>query len=265
MSQIRGIPDMRFINRNVPVADVARALDLRLDEAGRIHCWHPDRHQNGDRTASVGIRKKNNTVKCFGCESNPKGPIDLVMDVLGLTAADGALWIAERFEVPTIAAHKRLTDPDRRRRRVGYERGVELLIRSGLWGTLSEATRSIAPVLLALSVNESPTAQEQTVRISYAGITRYSGVSSPTAIRKALLELSEIGFLRLPEAGRRAPGKPASSYVLTPNSGELYGLAQAFAAQMKSEIAAERELRARRRKEEIRVWKEESDREVSKM
>lgn len=73
------IPDMRFINRKVPIAEVARALSLRLDGTGKIHCWHPDKHKNGDRTASVGIRISNNTVKCFGCGSRPICPIDLVM------------------------------------------------------------------------------------------------------------------------------------------------------------------------------------------
>ena len=44
---------MRFINREVPITDVAKKLDLRLDGASKIHCWHPDRHHNGDRTASI--------------------------------------------------------------------------------------------------------------------------------------------------------------------------------------------------------------------
>src|SRR5438067_587179 len=108
-----GIPDMRHINCHVPVFELAGALELRLDGAGKIHCWHPERHKNGDRSASVGIRTGNNTVKCFGCDSKPMGPIDFVMDVLGLAAADAALWIAGRFDVPTIPAGKRLAEADR--------------------------------------------------------------------------------------------------------------------------------------------------------
>jgi hypothetical protein len=38
------------------------------------------------------------------------GPIDLAMDVHGIGAADAALWIAERFTVPSIPARKRLAD-----------------------------------------------------------------------------------------------------------------------------------------------------------
>jgi hypothetical protein len=248
---------MRFINRQLPIADVARALDLRLDGATKIHCWYPERHKNGDRTASVGIREKNNTVKCFGCNSRPMGPIDLVMDVKTLEAADSALWIAQRFVVPTIPAGKRISEPERFRNPVGHERGLELLIRSGLWGTLSEATRSIAPILLAMSDKQEPMDQEFSIHISYRGITRYSGVSSPNAIRNALLELGEIGFLRLPGAGlHRSPGRPASHYIVTPNSDELNELAQAFSAQMRSEIAAERDLRARLRNQKVRDWRQ---------
>lgn len=99
------IPNMGYINRKIRITDVARKLDLRLDGSSRIHCWHPERHHNGDRTASVGIRTTNNTVKCFGCGIGPIGPIDLVVDVLGMSsAADAALWIAARFPVPIIPA-----------------------------------------------------------------------------------------------------------------------------------------------------------------
>jgi hypothetical protein len=48
-----GIPDMHFINRGVPIAEAARALDLRFDCTGKIHCWHPERHQKR-RSDGVG-------------------------------------------------------------------------------------------------------------------------------------------------------------------------------------------------------------------
>ena len=92
------------------------------------------------------------------------------------------------------------------------------------------------------------------------GIARYSGVRSPNAIRKALIELGEIGFLKFPEAGlRRGPDQPASAYIVMPNSDELYELAQAFSARMKTEIAAERELRRRLRSEKTRAWRKRPD------
>jgi hypothetical protein len=249
----RGIPDMRFINRELPIANVARALDLRLDGANKIHCWHPDRHQHGDRTASVGIRHSNNTVKCFGCDSRPMGPINLVMDVLGIASADAALWIAGRFDVPRIPARKRLIGSDLRRDRVGHERGLGLLIRSGLWAGLSVPARALAPVLLEFGEKRSALADAMHVQMAYRTIVRFSGVQSHNAVRKALVELSEVGFLVL-QSGKppRTIDRQPATYIVTPNSDQLWELAQAVARQTREEIAAEVELRRRQRNERLR-------------
>jgi hypothetical protein len=151
-----GVPDLRFINRKVPIHDVAGALDLRLGANGNFHCWRPESHQNGDRTASVGVRKTNNTVKCFGCGIGPLGPVDLVMAVHGLTnPGDAAHWIAERFEVPDLPAGKHLITPVRGIFQVGFEGPIELLVRSSIWTRLSAPARSIIPVLLELAVRNS--------------------------------------------------------------------------------------------------------------
>jgi hypothetical protein len=41
-----GIPDMHSTNGQVPIIKVARELDLRLDSAGKIHCWHGQPHNS---------------------------------------------------------------------------------------------------------------------------------------------------------------------------------------------------------------------------
>ncbi len=254
MSRQKDIPDMRFINRQVSIVEVARALELRLDGLSKIHCWHPERHHNGDRTASVGIRASNNTVKCFGCDSKPMGPIDLVMDVHGTAGpADAALWIAERFAVPTIPIRKRLTDALDRRYRVGYDRGLGLLIRSGLWARLSAPAQTIAAVLLEYGEKEHALNETLRVRMAYRSLARYSGVRSHNAIRKALLELNEVGFLRLQStAPALSLNRQSATYIVTPNSDCLWELAQTAAEQTKQEIAAEVELRKRQRNERLR-------------
>jgi len=188
------------------------------------------------------------------------GPIDLVMEFHGFAAADAALWISARFDVPMIRVGWHLMEPDRLHRPVGYESGMELLVRSGLFGTLSGPARSIAPVLVAMSEKATATAQEQAIQMSYQAMMRYSGIASPNAIRKALGELAEIGFLEIPDAGLcRSPQRSASHYIVTPNSDGLIELAQTFAAQMKTEIADERELRARLRREKTRRWRERAN------
>jgi hypothetical protein len=244
---------MRYINREIGIIEVARALDLKIDGPSKIHCWHPDRHKHGDRTASVGVRANNNTVKCFGCDSKPLGPIDLVMDVLDMSAADAALWIAAFFHVPYVPRRRPLPRPEAPYQ-VGYEHGIGLLVRSGLWGTLSEAARCIAPVLLEMAERIPLVSEKFMLEMSYVAISRFSGVRSHRAIRGALVDLIEIGFLR-PTCARllRRPERAASRYIITPLSDELREAANAFAAQIQQEITAEKELRKRAREQRIRL------------
>ena len=247
----RGIPDLRWINRNVSVAEVARALDLRLDGATKIHCWHPERHQNGDRTASVGIRGKNNTTKCFVCDNKPMGPVDLVMNVLDLNGpADAALWIAERFSVPCIPKGKHLKQPARPPVRAGFEGDIGILVLSGLWAELSAPARCIVPVLLSHADRE-PGKSTAEVRISYRAISRYSGVASPNAVADAIRELENIGWLARKESPRRAPNplRSVNAYLLTPQADSVIELAGAKWSQTKEAIEGERELRRRQRAE----------------
>jgi hypothetical protein len=70
-----GVPDLKFINRPIAIADVARELDLSIGDNGNIHCWHP-------------------SVKCFGCGTGPLSVVDLVMAVLDLkNPMPGIAWI----------------------------------------------------------------------------------------------------------------------------------------------------------------------------
>ena len=247
----RGIPDLRWINRNVSVAEVARALDLRFDGATKIHCWHPEQHQHGDRTASVGVRRKNNTVKCFVCDNKPMGPVDLAMSVLDLTGpADAALWIAARFSVPCIPKGKHLKQPARPPVRAGFEGDIGILVLSGLWAELSAPARCIVPVLLSHSDRESGKSTAE-VRISYRAISRYSGVASPNAVADAIRELENIGWLARKEGPRRASSalRSVSAYLLTPQADSVIELAGAKWDQTKQAIEGEREIRRRQRAE----------------
>jgi hypothetical protein len=174
------------------------------------------------------------------------------MDVRGVGPAEAALWIAERFTVPSIPARKRLTEPDGRRDRVGYERGLGLLIRSGLWARLSEPARAIAPVLLEFGEKKGPPDDTLRVQMAYRTLVRYSGVQSHSAIRRGLVALSDVGYLVLPaELSARAPQRESAIYLVTPNSNALWELAQTVSRQTQQEIATEIELRRRQRNERM--------------
>jgi hypothetical protein len=255
-SRASRIPDFKWINKNLSVSEVGKALGLSSGSNGLIHCWHPERHHNGDRTASVGVRTVNNTVKCFGCacDVGPFGPIDLVMDVLGMDSPSAAgAWIVEHFEVPFLPKGKHLKEASRPSRgRVGFEGYVGLLVQSGLWGRLSFPARSLIPTLLEFAQKDEskPTYR---VEISYRAISRYSGVKSHNAVVKALRELKQIHWLRWEQSPSPTVLRATNVYILTPESDELRELANAMARQTKDEVNTERELRLRQRSERLRM------------
>jgi hypothetical protein len=247
------LPDFQWINHYLPIADVACALDLRFGANGNIQCWHPDHHHHGDRTASVGIRRTTNTIKCFGaaCNVGPLGPIDLVSDVLELSPLEAGLWIAAHFEVPTIPKGKHLTEPRRHYTRAGFEGAIGVLVQPGLWSKLHPASRAIVPVLLHFADREEGQGTYR-VQISYAAIGRYSGVKSHNAIARALAQLAEIDWLTRVAARRRGPIRGVNTYILTPDSDQLRELANALSRQHRAEIDIERELRSQKLKDRLR-------------
>jgi hypothetical protein len=243
------IPDLRWINRHLGIEDVARRLDLRFGGANMVHCWHAERHQNGDRTASASIWRAQNKIKCFGCaDARPLCVVDLVMDVLEVDVAGAARWLDANFDVPQIPKGQHLdSTPPIRAYMVGHEQPIELLVKSGLWARLSAQTQRVAPALVALATRQDHDTFD--VKISYRGIMRYSGVRSENSVRKALTELEEIGWLR-PAPREKAEGgvlREVGEYVLTPYSDRLWELANATTAQMRTEIQQEKELRRQQR------------------
>ncbi len=244
----RGVPDLRWINRRLPIADVAKALGLRLGQGGMIHCGHPEKHQNGDKTPSVGVRKSMNRVKCFGCDSPTMSVVDLVCDVLGVSVAEAARWIAEHFDVPQIPRRRHLEPSERRWCDVGHEQPIELLVKSGIWAQLSPQAQRIAPVLFCLATKEDRDTFR--VQISNRAIMRYSGAKSFSSVSKAIRQLEEIEWLQCVPGTARAGAELRSTgtYLLTPYSDALQELANATFVQQKQEIEAEREIRKQQRR-----------------
>ena len=178
-----GVPDLKFINGRIPIREVAEKLGLGIGTNRNIRCWRPEAHQNGDRTASVGIHKATNAVKCFGCGIGPLGVTDFVMSVLGMTnPGEAARWIAERFDVPELPRGRHLVEPTRRIFQFGRESEIGLLVHSSLWAHLSPTARAIVPVMLEFGEQVSGS-ESRTLQISYRALVRYSGVKSPNALR----------------------------------------------------------------------------------
>jgi hypothetical protein len=249
------LPDLQFINRYVPIDDVARSLDLKFGSPRTIHCWRPDRHQHQDRTASVGIQKISNKVKCFVCDEVSLGPVDLVMSVFGVGAREAGNWIAQRFAVKTLP--KRKAKDHLERDRYGFESDLGLLIRSGLWTKLCLATRCIATVFVEFK-KEDNERRFPFVRMSYKAIARYSGIKSPNSISKALKELANIGWLRYRTSGGSGLIRKTTEYELTPHSDELRELANEESSESRRIIEAERRMRTAARRDRVERYKRRS-------
>ena len=218
-----GIPDAAFIRRHVRVEDVAERLGLEMFR-DKIRCWHPERHAHGDRTPSVRINRRVNKVLCFGCgsERGSMSPIDLVCDVKECKPKHAIDWIAARFTVPRLAIVSSAFGDAASDFLLNCELPIELIVRSGIWASLSCAARSVCAPLLAIS--DSRPDGTQSIQISYAGIRRYSGLGSDQSVSNALRDLEALGLLvRLParQRGPKGPIKEAGSYLLTPQSPEF--------------------------------------------
>ena len=154
--------------------------------------------------------------------------------------------------MPRIASRRHLVKANPHRYRVGYERGLGLLIRSGLWARLSEPAKAIAAVLLEFGERIGSSDDALRPQMAYRSIARYSGVQSHNAIRNGLVELAEMGFLILPAVTTpRTPDRQSATYTVTPNSQALWELAQTAARQTQQEAAAEVELRRQQRNERL--------------
>lgn len=77
---------------SVPMETVLAALGVAQSETGRWHCPRPDRHRNGDRTASAKLTTKGR-FQCMRCDAEPVDPLRLVADCLGVGPDEAATWL----------------------------------------------------------------------------------------------------------------------------------------------------------------------------
>jgi hypothetical protein len=91
--------------------------------------------------------------------------------------------------------------------------------------------------------------------MSYRAIARYSGITSPNSISRALKQLAEIGWLKYRPFGGSGPIRETAEYELTSHSDELRELANAEAAEFRRIIEAERLMRTAARSDRAERYK----------
>lgn len=233
-----GLPDMEFIRSKIPIAEVAIALGLKLSGRNAAHCWRTERHQNGDRTASISFYK--NKITCQVCDPRPLSTLDLVMAHEGLELFDATRWICARWDVPRVAKGKKLVHSERwHGGRVGASRfPFEELIRSGLWASLDDATRAILPALVCFA---DPSTGE--VEISYKALSRYSGKRSDTTISAVITKLERSGLVKVSRA-KDGTFRACGRYQLDWQNEHFQNALRSCHETLKVERDAERTLRA---------------------
>ena len=242
-------PDFEYIRKKVSIVAVARELGLAVT-GHHARCWRSEAHHNGDAKPSIGFRKQTNTGRCFVCDPHTWSTIDLVKAVRGCELREAVSWITGRFYVPMLpkGSHVKKREAWSPRFRSGDTNTViEILVRSGLWSTLSHAERSILPALCTFGDRDTGL-----VGISYRGLMRFSGVGSSATIAAALRHFEQMKFLQVVRAPSTGPLRRVNQYILSFDDPEFQAIVTKVFHHQRAEIELERELRANERRARCR-------------
>ena len=234
-------PDIAWIKKHVSVLEVGRMLGLRIHRR-KARCWRPENHANGDADPSLRFHERRNRVRCFVCDTRGgHSCVDLVMGVLGLKLSSAVWWIAERFTVPNIKIGRPLgkRPVDAIPFRVGVDGSdLEVLVRSGMFGQLSPAERSVLVTLRMLRDAESGL-----TKLSYGAIMRYSGVGSRANVSAALTKLQRLHAIQVSRGARIGLVRECSAYRVTLDDPKFLAVCDRIFRESREEIVAEREYR----------------------
>jgi hypothetical protein len=210
-----------------------------------VHCWRPENHEHGDRTASVGLQKSRNIARCFVCDPRSLSTIDFVMSVLGLDFQAALQGITSRYEVPAMPKGAHIHHKERwpEQSRVGASgSALEGLIRSGIWASLTPSQRSLIPVL------EMFADTDRKITISYRGMMRFAGLGSQSTVATALKRFRTLRFLRVEARGNSDGLRACNTYQLCFDDADFIQLANACHRTQNLQITQEREFRKRERR-----------------
>jgi len=124
----------------------------------------------------------------------------------------------------------------------------EVIVRSGMWGAMTVAERSILVTLDQFKDHDSGL-----TRLSYRAIMRYSGVKKPANVSSAIKALSRRHALQVSRGQRIRITRECSAYRVTLDDPKFLELCNGVFADAREEIAREREYRASQKRERLRT------------
>jgi hypothetical protein len=215
-SYSRAIPDMKSINRQIPILEVARELGLAVGGRKAI-CPECKKKR---LTFSV----KFNCWRCWNCDAagKRKTVIDLVMLFLSVDAFNAAAWISKRWNVVSRVQVERSENQRgltkevyRRMRRMPVpERdkpNLQAIVTSPGWRDMALSARVVAMTLLALARMDA----NNSVKIDRKGLSCLTGITDPNTLAKANRELQAIGLFEIDRGYRTKYSQRPTVYRLT--------------------------------------------------
>jgi len=237
-------PDFKYIRTKISIVAIAQALGLTVS-GNRARCWRTESHRNGDANPSIAFCQKRNKGRCFVCDPHVWSTIDLVMLYRGCDLREAVSWITDRFSVPPLpkGSHIKKREAWYPRFRSGVTEDVlTVLVRSGLWSTLSHAERSILPTLVTFTNRDTGLAE-----ISYRGLMQYSGVGSQATIANAIRRFEQMRLLHVVRLSGGLCLRRVSQYRLTLDDPEFQATVMKVFRRQRDEIELEKQLRAEER------------------
>jgi hypothetical protein len=208
--------DMKFINRQVPILEVARELGLVVGSR-KATCPECKKRR---LTFSV----KFNCWRCWNCDAagKRKTVIDLVMFFLNnVDAFNAAAWISKRWKVSQVQVersenrHGLTKQVYRRMRRIPVpERdkpNLQAIVTSPGWRDMALSARVVAMTLLALARMDA----NNSVTINRKGLSGLTGITDPNTLAKANREVQAIGLFEIDRGFRTKYAERPTVYRLT--------------------------------------------------
>lgn len=188
----RSVPDAAWIRREIPIADVARALGLQGD--GRLFDCPREEHPRGKKQRSLSVHGESNTVRCFACDERSLSNISLVMAVNGLDVGGAIRWLAGRFPGVPLAKVRINGGNVKVTGNGSQNMSLQDLIVSPGWAAFSPA----AKIVLTAIFSRAPKAgsEQGQLRCTYTLLTEWTGLRGRSTISKALEELREAGAIK---------------------------------------------------------------------
>jgi hypothetical protein len=192
------MPDMKFINSQIPILEIARALGLEV-RGRKATCPECKKRR---LTFSVKL----NCWRCWNCDpaGKRKTVIDLVMFFLNVDAYNAAAWINARWKVVSQVQVER-SENQRRITKHVYRRvrqipvperdkpSLQAIVTSPGWRGMSLSARVVAVTLLALARMDA----RNSVTIDRKGLSDLTGITDPNTLAKANRELQAIGLFEI--------------------------------------------------------------------